>query len=40
MNFLAGHQRPVTLTALPGDLFRLNVGGNLGGDYHWKDGKL
>ena len=40
MNFLAGHQRPVTLTALPGDLFHLNAGGVFNGDYRWKDGKL
>jgi hypothetical protein len=40
MNFLAGHQRPVTLTAPPGDSFRLNGGGVLGGDYRWKDGML
>ena len=40
MNFLAGHQRPVTLTALPGSLFHLNAGGVFNGDYWWKDGKL
>jgi hypothetical protein len=40
MNFLAGHQRPVTLTALPGDLFHLSAGGVFNGDYEWKSGKL
>jgi hypothetical protein len=40
MNFLAGRQRAVTLTALPGDLFRLNAGGVFNGDYRCKDGKL
>jgi hypothetical protein len=40
MNMLSGHQRPVTLTALPGQLFHLNAGGVLGGDYRWAAGQL
>jgi hypothetical protein len=40
MNMLSGRQRPVTLTAFPGKLFRLNAGGVLAGNYLWKSGQL
>ncbi|MCG8450803.1 MAG: hypothetical protein MI725_14640, partial [Pirellulales bacterium] len=40
INFLAGAQRPVTLTYLTKDRFLLKIGGVLSGVYRWHDDQL